>query len=94
MAVGLRFSFFELTLKDYDRICEVLKFPADWPDGLLAHGSHEAEGHLVVNDVWESRQHFDRYSQQRLQTAMAEAVGDRVQEPEIIERELHTFYAR
>ena len=94
MRVGLRLSFPEYTLEDYDKISESLKFPADWPDGLIAHASHEAEGHLVVNDVWESRQHFDRFVEQRLQAAMTQAIGDRAREPEIIERELHTFYAR
>jgi hypothetical protein len=51
MPVGLRLSFPENTLEDYDKVCEALNFPADWPDGALAHGSHEADGHLVVNDV-------------------------------------------
>ena len=92
MPVGLRLSFSENTLEDYDKVCEALNFPADWPDGALAHGSHEADGHLVVNDVWESRQHFDRFVEQRLQAAMGQALGDRARESEIIERELHTFY--
>jgi hypothetical protein len=48
----------------------------------------------VVNDVWESRQHFDRFVEQRLRTAMAQASGERAREPEIIERELHTVYTR
>ena len=51
MAVGLRLNFPSLTLDDYDSVCEALNFPADWPDGLVAHGSHDADGHLVVNDV-------------------------------------------
>ena len=92
MPVGLRLSFSENTLEDYDKVSEALNFPVDWPDGALAHGSHEADGHLVVNDVWESRQHFDRFVEQRLQAAMGQALGDRAREPEIIERELHTFY--
>ncbi len=77
MSVGLRLSFPENTLQDYDRICEALNFPADWPDGLIAHGSHEADGGLVVNYVWQSRQQFDRYAEQRLRAAMSQAVGDR-----------------
>jgi hypothetical protein len=92
MPVGLRLSFPENTLDDYDRVCEALNFPADWPEGLVAHGSHEGDGHLVVNDVWESRQHFDRFVEQRLQAAMGQAIGDRAREPEIVEREMHTFY--
>lgn len=94
MPVGLRLSFPENTLEDYDRVCEALNFPTEWPDGLIAHGSHEGDGHLVVNDVWESRQHFDRFVEQRLQAAMGEAIGDRAREPEIVERELHSFHTR
>ena len=94
MAVGLRLSFPENTLEDYDKVVAALNFPAEWPDGLIAHGSHEADGHLVVNDVWESRGHFDRFVQDRVQGAMGEAIGDRAREPEIVERELHSFYAR
>ncbi len=93
MAVGLRLNFPNNTLDDYDAVCEALNFPADWPDGLIAHGSHEADGHMVVNDVWESRGHFDRFVEQRLQGAIGEALGDRANEPEIVERELHTFRA-
>jgi hypothetical protein len=92
MAIGLRLSFSNNTLDDYDKVCEALNFPSDWPDGLIAHGSHEGDGHLVVNDVWESRAHFDRFVEERLQGAMGQALGDRAAEPEIVERELHTFY--
>jgi hypothetical protein len=55
MAVGLRLNFPENTLDDYDKVTAALNFPAQWPDGLIAHGSHEVDGHLVVNDVWQSR---------------------------------------
>lgn len=92
MPVGLRLSFPENTLDDYDKVSKALNFPAEWPDGLVAHGSHEADGHLVVNDVWESRQHFDRFVEQRLQAAMGQAIGDRAREPEIVETKMHTFY--
>ena len=55
---------------------------------------HDVDGHLVVNDVWETRGHFDRFVEARLQKAMGDAIGDRARPPEIMERELHTFYAR
>jgi hypothetical protein len=94
MPVELRQNFPENTLEDYDKVVEALNFPAEWPDGLIAHGAHEVDGHLVVNDVWESRGHFDRFGEARLQATIGEALGDRAREPEIVERELHTFYAR
>jgi hypothetical protein len=92
MAVGLRIGFSELTLDDYDKVCEALNFPSDWPDGLRAHSSYEVDGNLVVADVWDSRQQFDSFVEQRLQAAMGQALGDRAEEPEALERDLHTFY--
>jgi hypothetical protein len=94
MPVGLRMNFPENTLDDYDKVVAALNFPAEWPDGLITHTSHEADGHLVVSDVWESRGHFDRFGEARLQGAMGEALGDRAREPEILERELHSFNTR
>jgi hypothetical protein len=92
MAVGLRLTFANLTLDDYDKACEALNFPGDWPTGLKAHSSYEVDGRLVVADVWESRQQFDDFVAARLQAAMGQALGDRAEQPEVLERELHTFY--
>jgi hypothetical protein len=90
MAIGLRLNFPENTLDDYDAVTATLNFPADWPDGLIAHSSHETDGHLVLNDVWVSRGHFDRFVEARLQKAMGDAIGDRARRPEITETPLHT----
>jgi hypothetical protein len=94
MAVGMRLEFSNLTLNDYDGICKVLNFPADWPDGLIAHSSTEVDGALRVMDWWESRQLFDRFVESRLRAAMGEALGDRAEAPEITEFQLHTIYTR
>jgi hypothetical protein len=94
MATGLRLDFSSLGLDDYDRVCEELNFPSDWPDGLLSHAAIEVDGSLRIMDVWESRERFDRFVQERLQDAMREAVGDRAEAPEISQTELHAFYAR
>ena len=92
MAVGLRLDFSSMNLDDYDATCRAMNFPADWPDGLLAHGSAEVDGRLRVLDVWQSREQFDRFVQERLQGALGEAVGDRAEQPQITEAELHTFH--
>jgi len=94
MAVGLRLDFQNLGLEDYDATCRALNFPADWPDGLLAHGSAEVDGRLRVVDVWESRPHFDRFVEERLGSAIGEAVGDRAEQPQVTETELHSFHTR
>ena len=94
MATRVQLDFANLTLDDYDRVSETLNFPSDWPDGLIAHGSAENDGHLRVVDVWESSGHFDRFVEQRLSRAIGEALGDRAEMPERDDRELHTFYTR
>jgi hypothetical protein len=94
MAVGLALEFQNLTLDDYDKVCEALNFPSDWPDGLLAHGSTEIDGRLVVWDFWESRAKFDEFVQSRLGAAIGEALGDRAEEPQVRESELHSFHTR
>ena len=94
MPVGLRLSFASNSLDDHDQVNEALNFRADWPDGLIAHAAYEVDGHLVASDVWESRQHFDRFAEQRLQAAISQTLGDRANEPEIQERELHHFSSR
>jgi len=92
MSVGLRIGFSQLTLEDYDKVCEALNFPSDWPQGQQAHASYEIDGCPVVSDVWESRRQFDSFVEQRLQAAMGQALGDRAEQPEVTERQLHTFY--
>lgn len=94
MAVGLRMEFEGMGLSEYDAVCKALDFPGDWPDGLIAHGSAEADGGLVVADVWESREKFDSFVAGRLGAAIGQAVGPDAPRPEITETALHTFYAR
>ena len=94
MTVGLRLDFTNLTLQDYDSVCEALNFPADWPDGLKVHASTEVDGRLRVMDMWESRQRFDQFVESRLLSAMGKALGDRAEAPQITEFELHTIYTR
>jgi hypothetical protein len=94
MAVGLRLDFESLELADYDAVCTALNFPADWPDGLLSHGSVEVDGKLRVHDVWESRAQFDRFVADRLGAAIGQALGERAEQPQVTEGTFHTFYTR
>ena len=94
MAIGVRMDFTRLQLADYDAVCEALNFPSDWPEGLLAHGSREVDGALRVYDVWESRAQFDEFVENRLGAAVGETLGERAEQPVVIEESLHTFYAR
>ena len=94
MAVGLKVELEGVSLDQYDAVQKALNFPADWPDGALAHSAAEGENGLVVADVWESREKFDAFAQERLGAAIAEAIGPDAPQPNITETPLHTFYAR
>jgi hypothetical protein len=54
----------------------------------------EADGRLRVVDVWESASAFDRFVEQRLSAAMGQALGERAEQPQRTDVELHTFYTR
>lgn len=94
MATRIQLDFANLGLDDYERICEELNFPSDWPEGLLAHGSAEADGHLRVVDVWESASAFEGFVEKRLRPAVGSVLGDRAEPPERSDAELHSFYTR
>lgn len=94
MAVSMEIDFESLKVADYDAVCEALNFPAEWPDGLLAHGSVDVDGRLRVYDVWQSRAEFDQFVADRLGAAIGQALGERAEQPQITERPFHTFYAR
>jgi hypothetical protein len=94
MAVGISMSFDGMRLAEYDEVCEGLKFPAEWPDGLIAHGSAEVDGTLRVTDVWESADHWAKFREGTLVPTIGRVLGDRAVPPVVVEHELHTFYAR
>ncbi|HUZ29986.1 MAG TPA: hypothetical protein VMU90_12135 [Solirubrobacteraceae bacterium] len=94
MATRIQMDFSGLNLADYDKVCEALNFPSDWPDGLLAHTSAEVDGRLRVVDIWESPGQFDGFVEGRLGPAIGGALGDRAEQPQRSDRELYTFYAK
>lgn len=94
MAVALRVEIPGMTLDQYDAVIESMNFPADWLDGLLAHGAAEGEDGVVVGDVWESRDKFDAALQSRIGPAMGAVLGDDAPQPNVTETPLHTFFAR
>ena len=93
MATRIQLDFTNVGPDDYDKVCRTLNFPADWPDGLLAHTSLDVDGRLRVVDVWESPAHFDHFTEHQLGRAIGEALGDRAEQPSRTDTELHTFYA-
>ncbi len=77
MAIGLvnRFSE-EFDTAQYDVVSNALGLRGNPPDGLIFQSAGTLEGVFQVFAVWETREHFDRFRQERLIPAMVEAVGE------------------
>ncbi len=88
MAIGMLIEVPGGTQELYDRILEELDWKEqDYPDGFVAHYAGPGEGSWIVFDVWESREHFDRFAHERLMPAMQQAGGGEAPqvEPRFIE---------
>ena len=75
------------TLEQYDQVDQQMGPEA--PDGARVHIAGKTDRGFMVIEVWESREHIDRFMESSgLGEAMQEA---QVPEPEITEFEVHTF---
>ncbi|HEX7059313.1 MAG TPA: hypothetical protein VF176_05620 [Solirubrobacterales bacterium] len=75
MAIGLWINFAEGTQEQYEAINSHMGVEENPPDGLIFHAAGPIGGGWDVIDFWESREHFDRFQQERLGPAI-EALGD------------------
>ncbi len=95
MAVGLILRLPGKTNADYDAVNAKLGIDprsgiGDWPAGLLSHAAGEADGALVVMEVWESREAQGRFMEQRLGPAIGQAGV--IATPELTWVDLVSFY--
>jgi hypothetical protein len=75
MATGLWISFADGTEEQYNAVNDQMGVEENPPDGLIFHAAGAfGEGWSVI-DFWESREHFDRFMQERLGPAIEE-LGD------------------
>lgn len=80
MAVGVLLAAPEFTKQTYDSVTEKLFGHApmredDSLDGLIMHSAGPGEQGYYVFDVWESREAFERFMEERLGPALAEVMG-------------------
>jgi hypothetical protein len=73
------------TQEQYDQVMEKLQLQG-MPEGGIAHIAAPMEGGWRVLDVWETREHFERFYEDRLKAAIDE-VGVPPAEPKF--QELH-----
>jgi hypothetical protein len=71
-----------MTTEVYDRAMETLKFDENWPEGLQSHHAAVTPDGLFIFDVWDTREDWERFAQERLGAALAEATGGNAPELE------------
>ena len=86
MPVAVLMEFPGSTAADYDRVMQ--QFGEDFtpPEGAISHVSVAMEDALRVLDVWDTREQFDQFYEERLKKAFA-AAGVEAVEPKY--RETH-----
>jgi hypothetical protein len=66
-------EFNGLDEKRYERINEVLGLNQNPPKGLILHAAGPISGGWRVFDIWESKEAFQQFFNQRLQNALKQA---------------------
>jgi hypothetical protein len=77
MAVAIRTSGFpEGAGTDmYDGVTREMDIANDPPDGLIFHWSGEVDGAWTITDVWDTRDAYDRFREERLFPAIKKVSG-------------------
>jgi hypothetical protein len=82
----------------YDAVNEKLTVQDDPPQGLVAHFAGQGpSGRFQIVEVWESRDQFDRFNEERLTPAIeeiAQASGREVEDADHTWWSLHNTYMR
>jgi hypothetical protein len=92
MAVGIRLKLAGVTAEQMDQLNAAIDPEGNPPDGLIFHASGPIEGGFGALDFWESREHFDRFTAERIRPAMA-AIGA-TGAPDIHEFPVHEHFPR
>jgi hypothetical protein len=96
MAVGIISRFPEGAGADeYDAVNAVLDPKGNPPAGGIFHCAGELEGRFQVFDVWESREDYDRFVEERLIPSMKQVMGEeafaQMPDAEIVEAPIHNY---
>lgn len=77
MAVAIRTTDFPegVGTNMYDGVQAEMGIEDDPPVGLIFHWAGEVDGKWTITDVWESREAYDSFREQRLFPAIAKVSG-------------------
>jgi hypothetical protein len=81
MAVGVLTAGPQFTKQFYDDVTEKMfghaspMLASEAPEGLIVHSAGQGDQGYYVYDIWESREAFERFMEERLAPAFAEVMG-------------------
>lgn len=88
MAIGMMLESREWTRESYEQINRQMfgsSRPSASIDGLIVHTAGEGPNGFRVVDVWESREHFERFMEEKVMPAALEMGAPQTGEPQIWE---------
>lgn len=96
MAIGTITRFPEgIGAEQYDAVTGKMGISNEPPEGLIFHSAGELEGRFQVFNVWETREHFERFTRERLRPAQVAVMGEErvaaMPDAEIIEVAIHNY---
>ena len=82
MAVAMLLEWPGETREQYEQLMSVIKLEEDAPEGGLFHVAGPMPGGWRVLDIWESRESFERFAEERLKPAIEQVAIPDMPEPQ------------
>ena len=93
MPVAIEMQFSGATADQYDRILEKMSLTpgGSTPPGAIFHWAAKTDGGMHIVDVWETKEHFERFAQEQIGPYSKEVgIED---EPEMRFYDVHAYLA-
>jgi hypothetical protein len=81
----------------YDGVNAELDVGNNPPDGLIFHWAGEVDGKWTITDVWETREAYDRFQEERILPAVQKVSGRDPTEgpqPSVTEYSVHNYFQK
>jgi hypothetical protein len=80
---------------EYDAVNEKMALANEPPEGLIFHSAGELDGRFQIFNVWETHEHSDRFTRERIRPALVAVMGEErvasLPEPEMVEVTIHNY---
>ncbi len=93
MAVGIISNFGPGTGETYDAMRAEMGVDENPPEGLIFHWAGSVDGNWTITDVWESREHWERFNSDRVMPALEKVANEAAAgaPPEVTEAQVHNY---